>query len=286
VAAAAREELRASDLACRVGGEEFAIILPEAGKRAARAAADRLCARVRALPGVRAVTVSCGVATYPADAAGVTELVAGADAALYAAKERGKDRAASFTTAVLAHRTRRATRMQAEESLASLRLLGAVAHALPGIAAAAEEPTTPRAVAARIAEAVCRATGADAALVLGPDRGGRERVLAARGSRHARSVALAAALAPVSDPVGLAVLRSSDLPAVSADAGETHLHVVTAPLDGGRLAVVCADPARAVLDAIAALAAQGGLALGHARLLAGAGGNDAGEGRKLRSAGG
>jgi diguanylate cyclase (GGDEF)-like protein len=286
VAAAAREELRASDLACRVGGEEFAIILPEAGKRAARAAADRLCERVRSLPGVRAVTVSCGVATYPADATGVTELVAGADAALYAAKERGKDRAASFTTAVLAHRTRRAARMQAEESLASLRLLGAVAHALPGIAAAVEEPTTPRAVAARIADAVCRATGADAALVLGPGRGGRERVLAARGSKPARSVALAAALAPAADPAGLAVVRSSDLPAVSADAARRHLHVVTAPLDGGRLAVVCADPARAVLDAIAALAAQGGLALGHARLLAGAGRGDAGEGRKLRSAGG
>jgi diguanylate cyclase (GGDEF)-like protein len=286
VAAAAREELRASDLACRVGGEEFAIILPEAGKRAARAAADRLCERVRSLPGVRAVTVSCGVATYPADAAGVTELVAGADAALYAAKERGKDRAASFTTAVLAHRTRRAARMQAEESLASLRLLGAVAHALPGIAAAVEEPTTPRAVAARIAEAVCRATGAEAALVLRPGGSGRERVLAARGSKSARSVALAAALAPAADPDGLAVVRSSDLPAVSADAAGRHLHVVTAPLDGGRLAVVCADPARAVLDAIAALAAQGGLALGHARLLAGAPGGDTGEGRKLRSAGG
>src|SRR6185312_9476993 len=123
VAAAAREELRGSDLACRVGGEEFAIILPEAGKRAA---ADRLCARVRALPGARAVTVSCGVAGYPADAADATELVAGADAALYAAKERGKDRAASFSAAVLAHRTRRATRGNGEESLASLRLLGAV----------------------------------------------------------------------------------------------------------------------------------------------------------------
>ena len=63
VAAAAREDLRGSDLACRVGGEEFAIVLPETGKRAARAAADRLCARVRALPGVRPTTVSCGVAT-------------------------------------------------------------------------------------------------------------------------------------------------------------------------------------------------------------------------------
>ena len=285
VAAAAREELRASDLACRVGGEEFAIILPEAGKRAARAAAERLCARVRALPGVRAVTVSCGVATYPSNAANATELVAGADAALYAAKERGKDRAASFTAAVLAHRVRRATRMQGEESLASLRLLGAVAHALPGIAAAAEMPTTPRAVAARIVEAVCQATGADAALVVGPGPGGRERVIAARGSQAARSVALAAALAPDVDVAGVAVLRSGDLPAVSADAAGRHLHVVTAPLDGGRLAVVCAEPARAVLDAIAALAAQGGLALGHARLLTGRRGGDAGESRGLRSAG-
>jgi len=175
--------------------------------------------------------------------------------------------------------------MQGEESLASLRLLGAVAHALPGIAAAAEEPTAPRAVAARIAEAVCRVTGADAALVLDAGTGGRGRVLAARGSRHARSVALAAALAPDGDPDGVTVVRSSDLPAVSADAAERHLHVVTAPLDGGRLAVVCADPARAVLDAIAALAAQGGLALGHAQLLAGRRGGDAGERRGLRSAG-
>ncbi len=130
VAAAAREELRGSDLACRVGGEEFAIILPEAGKRAARAAADRLCARVRALPGVRTVTVSCGVASFPADAASATDLVAGADAALYAAKARGKDRAASFTSAVLARRARQATRAGGVESIAQLRLLTALAAKL------------------------------------------------------------------------------------------------------------------------------------------------------------
>ena len=283
VAAAAREDLRGSDLACRVGGEEFAIILPETGKRAARVAADRLCARVRALPGVRAVTVSCGVATYPGDAAGVTELVAGADAALYAAKERGKDRAASFSAAVLAHRARRATRANGEESLASLRLLGAVAHALPGIAAAAA--ISPQEVALRVAAAVVEATGADAAIVLGAGLSGRERVLAARGVRNARSVALAAALAPAADPTALEVLRSTDLPAVSADGAEQPpTQVVTVPLDEGRLAVVCADPARAVLDAIAVLAAQGGLALGHARLLAGRPKGVTGE-RGLRSAG-
>ncbi|MDX6548049.1 MAG: hypothetical protein QOG33_1599, partial [Gaiellales bacterium] len=53
VAAAAAETLRTTDAAFRVGGEEFAILLPETSKRAAKAAADRLCARVRALPGVR-----------------------------------------------------------------------------------------------------------------------------------------------------------------------------------------------------------------------------------------
>jgi diguanylate cyclase (GGDEF)-like protein len=92
VALVAREGLRAVDAPCRVGGEEFAILMPETSKPAARAAADRLVRRVRALPGARPVTVSCGVATFPADASNPTEIVAAADAALYAAKARGRDR--------------------------------------------------------------------------------------------------------------------------------------------------------------------------------------------------
>jgi hypothetical protein len=110
-------------------------------------------------------------------------------------------------------------------------------------------------------------------------------VLAARGVRNARPVALAAALAAAADPAGLEVRRSTDLPAVGSDGADSAVHVVTVPMDGGRLAVVCADPARAVLDAIAVLAAQGGLALGHARLLAGRRKGGTGE-RGLRSAGG
>jgi diguanylate cyclase (GGDEF)-like protein len=133
VAAAACEGLRGSDLACRVGGEEFAILLPEAGKRAAKAVADRLCARVRRLPGPRPVTVSCGVAALPVDAGNPTELLAAADAALYAAKERGKDRAARYSAAV---RSRRARRVDASgnvtemESLTQIRLLGSLASKL------------------------------------------------------------------------------------------------------------------------------------------------------------
>ena len=130
VAAAAGEDLRASDLASRIGGEEFAILLPETGKRAARAAAERLCARVRALPGVRATTVSCGVAAYPADAANATEFLAAADAALYAAKERGKDRAATYTEAVRARRPAAGGGSAEIESMTHLRLLGALAGKL------------------------------------------------------------------------------------------------------------------------------------------------------------
>ena len=131
VAVAAMEGLRGSDIACRIGGEEFAILLPETGKRAARAAADRLCARVRALPGgIRTTTVSCGVASFPTDATNVTEFLSAADAALYAAKGRGKDRAASYTAAVQAGRARGSGDPVQVESLKQLRLLGGLAGKL------------------------------------------------------------------------------------------------------------------------------------------------------------
>jgi diguanylate cyclase (GGDEF)-like protein len=131
VAAAASEGLRASDMACRIGGEEFAILLPETGKRAARAAADRLCARVRSLPnGVRTTTVSCGVAAYPSDAPNVTEFLTAADAALYAAKGRGKDQAATYTAAVRAGRAPGSGDPIQVESLKQLRLLAGLAGKL------------------------------------------------------------------------------------------------------------------------------------------------------------
>jgi diguanylate cyclase (GGDEF)-like protein len=128
VAVAAREDLRTSDVACRVGGEEFAILLPEASKDAARVAADRLCERVRDLPGNRPVTVSCGVATFPGDASNPKELVAAADAALYAAKARGKDRSADFSAEIA--QARAGIAAVEVESMAHLRALGALAAKL------------------------------------------------------------------------------------------------------------------------------------------------------------
>ncbi len=129
VAIAAGEDLRASDVACRIGGEEFALLLPETGKGAARAAADRLCARVRELPGHRRTTVSCGVASFPGDATTVAELMSAADSAMYLAKERGKDRSAGFIDAQDAHR-RRTTRVAEIDSMKQLRALSTLAERL------------------------------------------------------------------------------------------------------------------------------------------------------------
>jgi len=76
----------------RVGGEEFAVLLP--GLRAADAlpVAERLRAAVAAT-GFRApLRVSVGLASWPHDAADRELLLERADAALYAAKRTGKDR--------------------------------------------------------------------------------------------------------------------------------------------------------------------------------------------------
>ena len=132
VAGAAAGMLRAADAAFRVGGEELAILMPETSKQDALAVAERLCTEVRGLPGPRAITVSCGVATFPDDAKNPTELLAAADAALYAAKDRGKDQAAGYSQAVRAQRSGldAGGRQLEIESLAQIKLLGTLAGKL------------------------------------------------------------------------------------------------------------------------------------------------------------
>jgi len=132
VAGAAAGMLRAADAAFRVGGEELAILMPETGKHDALAVAERLCAEVRDLPGPRPITVSCGIATFPDDAKNPTELLAAADAALYAAKDRGKDQATGYSQSVLDQRGEAvaAGRQLELESLTQIKLLGALAGKL------------------------------------------------------------------------------------------------------------------------------------------------------------
>lgn len=93
VADIAREQVRASDLIGRVGGEEFVWLLPDAGLKETRAAAERLrkaIERESCAGGLPQVTASIGFAQWSeGDDAGV--LMGKADAALYRAKGAGRN---------------------------------------------------------------------------------------------------------------------------------------------------------------------------------------------------
>jgi diguanylate cyclase (GGDEF)-like protein/putative nucleotidyltransferase with HDIG domain len=85
---------RRVDTAARVGGEEFALILPGADHHAAYATAERLRVRFAEIFLAQPIplTMSFGVATYPRHGATADDLQKAADEALYAAKALGRDR--------------------------------------------------------------------------------------------------------------------------------------------------------------------------------------------------
>jgi len=87
------------DLAARNGGDEFCALLRGAGKAAAIERAAAFCRAVRRYDfGIaRKVTVSVGVATFPYDAGGSSELLERADEAMYRSKRAGRD-CVSFVT--------------------------------------------------------------------------------------------------------------------------------------------------------------------------------------------
>jgi diguanylate cyclase (GGDEF)-like protein/PAS domain S-box-containing protein len=97
VAALMRRITRQHDLVARSGGEEFMLLLPEAGADDALALAERLRAGLRTQPvqhqGLQlAVTVSVGVSPILPEDTSVDAVLARADGALYAAKAAGRDR--------------------------------------------------------------------------------------------------------------------------------------------------------------------------------------------------
>lgn len=89
---------REEDIACRYGGEEFVLIMPEAGLDAARRRAEEIRAAVEAMSvrhlhrDLGPVTVSIGVATHPDHASSANLLTRIADEALYRAKHAGRNR--------------------------------------------------------------------------------------------------------------------------------------------------------------------------------------------------
>ena len=91
--------LRKEDFAARYGGEEFVILLPHTDREGAVQFADRLRQRLAAtlVRSTIRVTLSAGVATYPADGTEAPVLLRNADDALYRAKMSGKDRVVAHT---------------------------------------------------------------------------------------------------------------------------------------------------------------------------------------------
>ncbi len=93
-----REVLREADVVCRMGGDEFLVLMPGAGEDVAAQAAARVIAHLRepqALPGVAEpvrVGASIGIARFPADAEDFDALVHAADIAMYRSKQLGRGR--------------------------------------------------------------------------------------------------------------------------------------------------------------------------------------------------
>jgi diguanylate cyclase (GGDEF)-like protein len=96
------QQLRKIDVVCRYGGEEFAILLTQTDANLAMNIADKLRKLVEnwQFPGVpRTVTISAGAAAFPEHGSNRDELVKSADAALYAAKQAGRNRVCLGTLA-------------------------------------------------------------------------------------------------------------------------------------------------------------------------------------------
>ncbi|MDD2668754.1 MULTISPECIES: bifunctional diguanylate cyclase/phosphodiesterase [Zoogloea] len=122
-----RASMRNGDLATRIGGDEFAIILVETGVEGALVVAEKLRTELRQMTFEGEedkyfhVTTSIGVVTYPSDARSISDLMAGVDLGLYRAKELGKDTIGTLESVKDRVNASRLTRDYAEKLRVSLR---------------------------------------------------------------------------------------------------------------------------------------------------------------------
>ena len=87
-----RDVSRKIDAVARYGGEEFGIILPITKKEEALILAERIRKAVETSPGLKNITISIGVSSFPEDGEKKEDLIAYADRALYKAKRSGKNK--------------------------------------------------------------------------------------------------------------------------------------------------------------------------------------------------
>lgn len=92
-----KDAVRGEDIVCRWAGDEFVVILPEAGEEEVEKVTSRILAHVEKFPwqercevAVNSVSLSIGYAVFPEDAGDLASLLENADKALYAAKDQGR----------------------------------------------------------------------------------------------------------------------------------------------------------------------------------------------------
>jgi diguanylate cyclase (GGDEF)-like protein len=123
--------VRSSDVVCRLGGEEFAIIMPSCGASDALGLARRLRQQLEAQPidAAGEITLSMGIAQGPEHASNSRELVACAETAMMTAKARGKNRIVLFNEET-AERPASTDTDRELRSIAHLKMLQSLANKL------------------------------------------------------------------------------------------------------------------------------------------------------------
>jgi diguanylate cyclase (GGDEF)-like protein len=127
LAEALRATIRPEDVVCRLGGEEFAIVMVDCGGEDAVRVSERIQSRLAAVdfPGIGRMTVSVGLAVGPEHAMNPRELAACAEAAMMTAKAQGKNRVVLYAadetqrpdTPSLAHDVRSIAHLKMLQSL-------------------------------------------------------------------------------------------------------------------------------------------------------------------------
>lgn len=88
-----QSQVRSEDIACRYGGEEFILIMPNTKLEIVKERAEQICSAVKnlVLENTHDITLSLGVAMYPQHGKTIEEVIQAADAALYQAKQNGRN---------------------------------------------------------------------------------------------------------------------------------------------------------------------------------------------------
>ena len=125
IAGVLRATVRTTDVICRIGGEEFGVILPSGDLRSSTVLAERIADELGKLEAEAAgrLTVSTGIAVGPDHAANPRELVACAEAAMMTAKTRGKGLIVAFDDTAGERPSEASLRHDDVRSIAHLKML-------------------------------------------------------------------------------------------------------------------------------------------------------------------